>query len=318
MPAGRTYRMPRNPRARKRIKGQAYRNKVRQYNKKNKRIQRDRMRPFVETMFREVPRTSSHHIVFNNQTGAASVASTAQMSINNANNGQNTNFAVPQDFTVIVPQAWSDLFTQGVARGEIQGRNIYPTYLNSKVEIDFSAHTTQPEAEVGLDDHYYLIQGWAKNSLIKSVDDEMDLPDTSTACAVAMGQIVAKCCQQSGVNGDVLDFVSKKKDIKIIKQFAVKPSLNNRYLAAVVDAGTTPEVPAASAYALPKVYNFSWTIKRKQLLRGGVRPGAVGNTFMLADSWVPFIGIWNRRLTATAHTHTPDLFNSSKLYWTDS
>jgi hypothetical protein len=305
MPAGKVYRKPAR-KYRKKAKGQAYRNKMRGYNKANKRGMRNRMRPFVETMFREVDRSNSHHIIFNNTTAAASVAVTPQMSINNANNGSGTNHAAPQDFTVIVPQAWSDLFTQGVARDQIQGRNIYPTYLNSKVEIDFSAHTTQPEAEVGLDDHYYIIQGWAKNSLIKQVGDELDLPDTSAAAAVAMGQIVAKCCQQSGVNGDVLDFVSKKKDIKIMKQFAVKPNLNNRYLAAVVDAGNVnPEIATATAYALPKVYNFSWTIKRKQLLRGGTRPGGLGNQFMFADSWVPFVGFYNRRLTATSATHPP-------------
>ena len=315
MPAGRTYRMPRNRRYRKKVKGQAYRNKMRQYNKANKRGMRNRMRPFVETMFREVDRTSSHHIVFNNLTGAASVAATPQMSINSVNTGSGGNFPVPQDFTVIVPQAWSDIFVQGTARDQIQGRNIYPTYLNSKIEIDFSAHSSAPEAEIGLDDHYYLIQGWAKNSLIKAVQDEHALPNTSAAAAAAMGQIVAKCCQQSGVNGDVLDFVSKKKDIKIMKQFAVKPNLNNRYLAAVVDAGTTaPEIAGATAYALPKVYNLSWTIKRKQLLR----TPPPGNAFVFADSWVPFVAFYNRRLTAAAHAHTPDLFNSSKLYWTDS
>lgn len=315
MPAGRTYRMPRNKRFRKKVKGQAYRNKMRGYNKANKRVQRNRMRPFVETMQREVNRTNSHHIIFNTNTGAASVATSAQMSINAANVGTGTNFAVPQDFTVIIPQAWSDLLVQGSARDQINGRNIYPTYLNSKVEIDFSAHTTQPLPEVGLDDHYYIIQGWAKNSVIKSVQDELALPTTSAASAIAMGQIVAKCCQQSGVNGDVLDFVSKKKDIKIMKQFAVKPSLNNRYIAAVIDAGNvSPENALPTAYSLPKVYNFSWTIKRKQLLR----TPAGSNQFQFADSWVPFVAFYNRRLTAQSQTHTPDLFNSSKLYWTDS
>lgn len=317
MPAGKKYKYTGAKRRQiKRRYNKLQNSRMKSYHKANKRVMRNRMRPFVETMFREVPRANSHHITFNDITGVAGVATTPQMGINPANAGTGTNYAVPQDFTVIVPQAWSDVFTQGPARDQIQGRNIYPTYLNSKVEIDFSAHTTAPEAEVGLDDHYYIIQGWAKNSLIKSVQDEGSLPNSSAAVAVAMGQLVAKCCQQSGVNGDILDFVSKKKDIKIIKQFAVRPNLNNRYIQTVADAAATAPTANTSVYALPKVYNFSWTIKRKQLLRQGTQP--VPHIFMFADSWVPFIGIFNRRLTATPHTHTPDLFNSSKLYWTDS
>lgn len=293
----------------------AYRNKMRAYNRKNKRRVRNYNRPFVETMFREVPRVDSKHLIFNTTTGVCTQAPDSQMSKNAANSGGGTNHAVPQDFTVIVPQAWSDLFTQGPKRDQIQGRNIYPTYLNTKCEIDWSARVKDPAHEqvVGLDDHFMCIQGWAKNSLIKQIEDEIELPTTSANVAVAMGQIVAKCCAQSDINGDRLDFPSKKKDIKIIKHFPVRSNLNNRY--ADVVATTTVGAPRTS-FALPKVYNFSWTIKRKQLLRtpNSDVPSA---GYILSDCWVPFLAFYNRTLTAGPHTHTPDLHHASKLYWTD-
>lgn len=238
------------------------------------------------------------------------------MSINAANVGNGNNNAVPQDFTCIVPQAWSDVFLQNSTRSGINGRCIYPTFLNLKVEMDWSARSTNPEGEVGIDDNFYCIKGWAKNSLIKQVQDEQSLPATSALSAIAMGQIVAKCCQQSGINGDPLAFPSKKKDIVIDKHFRVKGNLNQRYIADVTNLTGDPTHPAVeAAYTLPKVMSFSWTIKRKQLLRQG--EGPPGGQYLIADSWVPFVGFYCRSLTATAHTHTPDLYSSSKLYFTD-
>lgn len=171
------------------------------------------MRPFVETKFREVDRVSSHHIIYSNTTGIASVAPDAQMSINALNVGTGTNNAVPQDFTCLVPTAWSNLLVQGPQRDQINGRNIYPTFLNLKCELDWSAYTKDPTHEnvVGLDDTFMCVKGWAKNSLIKQVQDEQSLPTTDNAVNIAMAQIVGKCAQQSGINGDRLAFPSKKK-----------------------------------------------------------------------------------------------------------
>lgn len=285
--------------------------KIAAYKKKNKRPARNAMRPFVETKFREVPRASSHHIIFDDNSGAASVASDPQLSINALGSGIGTTHPVPQNCSVIVPQAFSDLFTQGPTRSQISGRCIYPTYLNSKIELDWSAHGT-PADEAGLLGHFQIIQGWAKNSLIKSVDGELNLPTSSANTAVAYGQIVAKALQQSGVGGDPLDFNSKKKDIVILKKFNCRPNLNNRYVASIAVPGS--EVPAAdpTTYALPSHYNFSWTIKRKQLLRT-----ADSTHFVMADCWIPFVAVMNLRLETVAGQPTPDMFNSSKLYFTD-
>lgn len=289
--------------------------KMAAYKKKNKRPTRNAMRPFVETKFREVPRASSHHIIFNNVTGNASVASSPQLGINASNIGTGTNHPVPQNLSVIVPQAFSDSFLQGSSRTSVNGRCIYPTFLNSKIEIDWSAHGT-PADEAGLLGRFQIIQGWAKNSLIKSVDGEANLPVNSAAAAVAYGQIVAKALQQSGVGGDPLDFNSKKKDIVILKKFFCKPNLNNRYLASIAAPGS--EVPAAdpTTYALPSHYNFSWTIKRKQLLRSPLTQGQTP-AFYMSDCWIPFIAVMNLRLVEATGSPTPDMYNSSKLYWTD-
>lgn len=290
--------------------------KMAAYKKKNKRPVRNAMRPFVETKFREVDRASSHHIIYSNTTGVASVAPDAQMSINALNVGTGTNHAVPQDFTCVVPQAWSDVFQQGSARDQINGRCIYPTYLNCKCELDWSAFTKDPSHEnvIGLDDTWMCIKGWAKNSLIKQVQDESSLPATSSAVNIAMAQIVGKCAQQSGVNGDRLAFPSKKKDLWIQSHFPVRSNLNQRYQD--VTTASPGNLTATTTFGLPKVLNFSWTIKRKQLLRKQPSgPGAA--PFMLADSWVPFVAFYNRNLSNKAHTHTPDLHSSSKLYFTD-
>ena len=167
--------------------------------------------------------------------------------------------------------------------------------------MDFSASTTAPEVEVGIDNHFMCIKGWAKNSLIKQVQDEQSLPVTSAATQIAMAQIVAKCAQQSGINGDRLAFPSKKKDLWIQSHFPVKSNLNDRYLQDVVDTSLAgAPIPKNTAYALPKVMQFSWTIKRKQLLRNGTL-----NDFILADAWVPFVAFYNRNLSTVAHTHTP-------------
>ena len=235
------------------------------------------------------------------------------MSINALNPGTGGNFAVPQDFTCIVPAAWAEVWTQGVSRAQINGRCIYPTFLNLKVEMDWSARSTNPEAEVGVDDNWMCIKGWAKNSLIKQVQDEKSLPTTSAAVATAMGQIVGKCCQQSGINGDPLAFSSKKKDVVIQSHFRVKGNLKERYL----DRPAITDVQAQSplAYTLPKLMNFTWTVKRKQLLRTAGDP--IVGQFILADAWVPFVGFYNKNLTSTEKTHTPDLYHSSKIYFTD-
>lgn len=286
--------------------------KIAAYKKNNKRPARNAMRPFVETKFREVDRGQSHHLIYNNTTGQCTVSATPQMSINALNLGTGTNFAVPQDFTCIVPAAWSEVWTQGASRAQINGRCIYPTYLNLKVEMDWSARSTSPQAETGVDDNWFCIKGWAKNSLIKQVQDEKSLPTSSAAVATAMGQIVGKCCQQSGINGDPLAFPSKKKDIVIQSHFRVKGNLSERYVDAVTSTGG---VDGPTTFTLPKVMNFSWTVKRKQLLR--TAGDALTGQFVLADSWVPFVGFFNRSISATPHTHTPDLFHSSKIYFTD-
>lgn len=298
--------------------------KIAAYKKQNKRPVRNAMRPFVETKQREVGRDASHHIIFNNTTGNAEIPtgpSAHQMSVNSANIGTGANNAVPAGFTVIVPQSWSDVFQQGAARDQINGRMIYPTYLNLKVEFDASARSVQSTHEdpghmIGLSNNYMCIKGWAKNSLIKSAQDEASLPTTSAAVSTQMAQIVAKCCQQSGINGDPLDFAKKNKDIVVQSHFRVKPNLNERYVQDIVatgEAGT--HTGEATIFTLPKVMNFSWTIKRKQLLRqaSSVAP------FVLCDSWIPFVAFYNKdlRYTAASGKATADLSSSSKLYFTD-
>lgn len=312
MPAGKKYR------SKKPMKKQSnYKKKINAYKRPQYKKARNMMRPFVETKFREVPRATGHHLIYNNVTGVSSVAPNSQMSINALNLGTGANNAVPKNFTCIVPQAWSDAWAQGVQRDQVQGRAITPTYLNCKVEIDF-AGTVPNETVTGLGEHWMCLKGWAKNSLIKQVQDERSLPGTSAEIAIAMGQIVAKCCQQSGITGDRLDFPTKKKDIVIQGHFPVRANLNNRYLADVSDTSLTGAPPShGTAFALPKVYNFSWTIKRKQLLRHQLGAAAGTNAFMLADAWVPFVAFYNRELNSAVHTHTPDLANSSKLYFTD-
>jgi len=290
--------------------------KIAAYKKKNKRPTRNAMRPFVETKFREVDRSASHHLIYNGATGACSVAADAQLSINAHNTGAGTNHPVPRNCTVIVPQAFSDVFQQNASRSGVNGRNIYPTFLNSKIELDWSAHGT-PADEAGLLGRYQIIQGWAKNSLIKSVDGELNLPTSSATAAVAFGQIVAKALQQSGVGGDPLDFNSKKKDIVILKKFFCKPNLNNRYVASMAVPGSEPGAADPTTYALPSHYNFSWTIKRKQLLRSPTPTNPLLSHLLMCDCWVPFICIMNLRLESVSGQPTPDLYNASKLYWTD-
>ena len=216
-----------------------------------------------------------------------------------------------------MPQAWSDHFSQGPKRDQINGRNIYPTYLNLKCELDWSAYTKDPAHEnvVGLDDTFMCVKGWAKNSLIKQVQDEASLPVTSANTSVAMAQIVGKCAQQSGINGDRLAFPSKKKDLWIQSHFPVRSNLNQRYQD--VTTATPGNLTATTTFGLPKVLNFSWTIKRKQLLRTHFGDDGHTGGSMLADSWVPFVAFYNRNLSNKAHTHTPDLHSSSKLYFTD-
>ena len=291
-------------------------NKKRAYNKYNKKVIRNYTRPFVETHFREFGRENSHHVKFNDTTGAAIKAPDAQMSINSANVGTGANNAVPQDFTCVVPLSFSSFFTQGSQRNHINGRCIYPTYLNLKCELDWSAYAKDPahETVIGLDDSWMCVKGWAKNTLMSSVQDEKSLPTSSDATNLAMAQIVAKCCQQSSLNGDRLDFVSKKKDIIIQSHFQVKGNLNNRYQDVTTAVSGGPLI-SAQTFSLPKVMNFSWTLKRKQLLR--TADDSRTQDYILADQWIPFVGFYNRNLSRKAHTHTPDLHTSSKLYWTD-
>ena len=317
MPPGRKYKpYPKKAGARRKIKQSAYRNKMNAYNKVVKKRNRNILRPFTETLTREYPRATTagageQHFKFHNTTGAAALCTTAQMGVNVPNNGSGANhYMVPQDFTCVIPKAWYAKWENGTANGQFQGRVLKPNYLNLKCEVDWSAKVKDSEhaSLTGIDDNWWVIQGWAKNTVLKQTINESQLPNADTDIGQAMAQIAAKCCYQSGIAGDPLDFQSKRKDVIIMRHHKIKPNLNNRYVAGVATLATHDAKPNnVMVFALPSVLNFSWTIKRKQLMRG--------NQF--SSSYVPFVGFYNRNLSASAHEVTPDLHCSSKIYYTD-
>jgi hypothetical protein len=321
MPAGRKYVKPKTNQQ----KRAQYRGKMRAYNKVVKKKNRNRLRPFVETMTREYPRNtdatggSRQHFKYDNTTGVASMATSAQMSINAVNIGSGTNHAVPQDFTCCIPKAFYDVWVHGSANGQYQGRILKPNWLNMRCELDWSAKVKDSEhaSLTGIDDNWFCIQGWAKNSVYKQVGDISSLPQTGQTVGELMAQIVAKTAHSSGVNGDPLAFASKRKDIIILKQFRIKPNLNNRYIAGVATLATHDAKPSNTmVFALPTVLNFSWKFGRKQLIRqtDAVTAGTAG---IISDSYLPFVAFYNRNLSAKAHEVTPDLHCSSKIYYTD-
>lgn len=317
MPAGRKYKPypKKGTRRYQTAKGQAYRNKMRAYNKVAKKKNRNNFRPFVETMTRTVDGRTPQHYKFDNVTGAAAVAPSAQMGINNANDGTGAHFAVPQDFSVVIPSAFSNVWVRGNKNGEYQGRVLKPNWLSCKCELDWSAKVKDSEhaSLTGIDDNWWCIQGWAKNSVFKQVGDVASLPTTNDTIGAQMAQIVGKCCHASGVNGDPLAFISKRKDIIILKKFRIKPNLNNRYVAGVATLATHDAKPTnVMVFALPTVLSFSWKFGRKQLIREGADDKGI-----IADSYIPFVSFFNRNLSAKAHEVTPDLFSSSKIYYTD-
>lgn len=324
MPAGRKYKpYPKKPAARRQAKQSAYRNKMRAYNKVAKKKNRNNFRPFVETMFREYPSsrvtpgTGEQHFTYHNTTGAATIAANAQMSINAANVGTGGNFAVPQDFTTVIPAAFFSPWQTGTSNGQYQGRCIKPNWLNLKCELDWSAKVKDATHATltGVDDNWFVIQGWAKNTVFKQSGDINSLPTTSNTIGQTMAQIVAKCCHSSGISGDPLQFQSKRKDIVILKHHKIRSNLNDRYVSAVATLSAHDANPANSmVFALPKILNFSWKMGRKQLVR---HTDAAPNAGILADMWIPFVSFYNRNLSAAAHTVTPDLHCASKIYYTD-
>jgi hypothetical protein len=325
MPAGRRKAYaPLKKRQATKFKQSQYRGKMRAYKKVVKRKNRNNLRPFVETMTREYPRvttagTGEQHFTYHDTTGICAIAENAQMSINAVNIGTGNNHAVPQDFTCVIPKAFYDNWVRGSANGQYQGRVIKPNYLNLKCELDWSAKVKDSEhaALTGIDDNWFVIQGWAKNSVLQQVGDLHSLPTTSDAIGEKMAQIAAKCCHSSGVAGDPLQFESKRKDIVVLKHHKVRVNLNDRYIAGVATLATHDAKPSNTmVFALPTVLNFSWTIKRKQLVRQSEAVTA-GTAGICADSWIPFVGFYNRNLSAKAHEVTPDLHCSSKIYYTD-
>ena len=317
MPAGRRKMYgPLRKRQAQKFKQSAYRGKMKAYNKVVKKRNRNILRPFTETLTREYPRaitagTGEQHFKFHNNTGAATLCTTAQMGINIPNNGAIANhYMVPQDFTCVIPKAWYAKWVNGTANGQFQGRVLKPNYLNLKCEIDWSAKVKDSEhaALTGIDDNWFVIQGWAKNTVLKQTINEAQLPSADDDIGEAMAQIAAKCCYQSGIAGDVLNFQSKRKDVIIMRHHKIKPNLNDRYVAGVATLATHDAKPNnVMVFALPTVLNFSWTIKRKQLMRGN----------LFSSSYVPFVGFYNRNLSAKAHEVTPDLHCASKIYYTD-
>lgn len=317
MPAGRKYVKPTT----KPQKRAQYRGKMRAYNKVVKKKNRNQFRPFVETMFREYPRQTQasggprQHFTYHTTTGAAAMAVSAQMSINAVNPGTGTNHAVPQDFTCCIPKAFYDVWVRGHDNGQYQGRILKPNWCNMKCELDWSAKVKDSEhaALTGIDDNWFCIQGWAKNSVYKQAGDVASLPTGAKTVGEFMAQIVGKCAHSSGVNGDPLAYASKRKDIIILKQFRIKPNLNNRYIAGVATLATHDAKPSNTmVFALPTVLNFSWKFGKKQL----VQEASAGNG-ILSRSYIPFVAFYNRNLSAKAHEVTPDLHCSSKIYYTD-
>ena len=324
MPAGKTYKPypKRGTRRYKKAKQGAHRNKMNAYNKVVKKKNRNSFRPFVETLTREYPRvvtagTGEQHFTYHTTTGVASIAQNAQMSINAVNAGTGANHACPQDFTCVIPKAFFDPWVQGSANGQYQGRVIKPNYLNLKCEIDWSAKVKDSEhaSLTGVDDNWFVIQGWAKNTVFKQVGDLASLPSTSDSIGEQMAQIVAKCCHSSGIAGDPLNFQSKRKDVIIKRHSRVRVNLNDRYIQGVATLAVHDAKPSNTmVFALPTVLNFSWTMKKKQLVRQGSTNTDKG---ILADMWIPFAAFYNRNLSAKAHEVTPDLHCSSKIYYTD-
>ena len=293
----------------RRTGGSTVKRKKAAYKPKRKQAVRNALRPLVETKWRQIDRNVSH-VVFNGQA-AASVSTTGYLSVNPLVEAK-----VPKNTTVCIPHAWGNCWDQGNKKDNITGRSITPSYLNMKLEIDWTtAHSKAHQANAtDWIDNYYIIQGMCKSTLMKT-EFRTSLPANDSDANTSFSSMVAKALVDAEINGDNLDFPRKNKNIWIMKHFRLKPNLNERYVDVSMDApGDTTVVSHESQYALPKTYQFSWTLKRKAFLESKDD----STKWVMANSWCPFLCIYNKSLvTDRGHDATPKVSTSSKIYFTD-
>eukprot|EP01047_Picozoa_sp_COSAG01_P068791 COSAG01_NODE_10023_length_2272_cov_26.822826_3_plen_220_part_01 len=183
------------------------------YKPRRKQAVRNALRPLVETKFRQVDRNVSH-CVFNGQA-AASVSTTGYLSVNPLVESK-----VPKNTSILIPHAWGNCWDQGNKKDNINGRSITPSYLNMKLECDWTTahvkeHLSDPTDWI---DHYYIVQGMCKSTLMKT-EFRTGLPANDSDSNTQFSTMVAKALADANFNGDNLDFPRKNKNIWIMKNF---------------------------------------------------------------------------------------------------
>lgn len=289
--------------------GSSVKRKKAAYKPKRKQAVRNALRPLVETKWRQIDRNISH-VVFNGQA-APSVSTTGYLSVNPLVEAK-----VPKNTSIFIPHAWGNCWDQGNKKDNITGRSITPSYLNMKLECDWTYAHNKAHLDNATDwiDHYYIIQGMCKSTLMKT-EFRTSLPSTDGEANTQFSSMVAKALVDAEINGDNLDFPRKNKNVWIMKHFRMKPNLNERYVdVSMENPGDTTVTSHESQYVLPKTYQFSWTLKRKAFLES--KDDAT--KWVMANSWCPFIAIYNKSLvTDRGHDATPKISTASKIYFTD-
>lgn len=228
-------------------------------------------RPYVETKIRELAITPKNMVI-------------------NAKSGQE-----PLNSTIIVPPAWGNAWTQGLALNQINGRAIFVRYLKMKMSIDFTP--------LAADKLYNLRCIWGMctttlenfpNATIAGIDDYVS-------------EVRLQMSKSNLGDGEYIDFNTKRRSIKVLGNFQVR---GNRNHSIAPSTGTQTGIIANQPI---KNLSFNFPMGRKAWLT----EGEDGSEFFINRSWIPFVAFVCPQFTGNDADATPLIMANSKLWYTD-
>ncbi len=207
----------------------------------------------------------------------------------------------PADSLLLVPSAFTAIFNQGTANGQVDGNNINARFLNMKVKMNFDdlppvVADTATGSYIHQQYNLHVRQGLVLEDISEYLVDEYTNPASgrsvpafadSSSSSTLYTEIAKKYLFNANVSPDFLSYEKRQDNrVRILKSRRILGDTTSRLTA---EGPATDLASNAELISPDKHMSFDWKMpKDKQMLSPTLRNGAEDG-YHLSKMWIPFV-----------------------------
>jgi hypothetical protein len=209
-----------------------------------------------------------------------------------------SHLAGPENSLILIPEAMTNVFSQGSSNGQVDGSNINPRYLNMKVKLNFdllpspltSTNTGPQQYEI------YIYHGFITQNLTEQlVTTYLNAESGRTVPAfgtngpltnAAWGVLAKKFLFNARLKAEFLSY-QKKQDthVRILSRKRVYGDLNSQFQHTIYPTANN----ATTRVSPDKHYSFNWTMPKDKQRLSPVFSANTLDGYTLSSMFIPFV-----------------------------